>query len=66
MAVSKIIELVGNSTVGWEDAARFAVAAAAKSLHGITDVEVTSWTASVRDGDIVEYRAAVKIAFVVD
>lgn len=66
MAVSKVIDLIGNSTVSWEDAARHALISAAKSLHGISHMEVISWTAKVAEGEIVEYIAAVKIAFVVD
>lgn len=66
MAVTKMIELVGNSTVSWEDAARNALTGAAKSLHGITGIEVINWTATVADGEITSYQAAVKIAFVVD
>ena len=66
MAVSKVIDLIGNSTVGWEDAARNALAAAAKSLHGIAHMEIVQYTASVVEDEIVEYRALVRIAFVVD
>lgn len=66
MAVVKVIELVGNSTTGWEDAARNALAGAAKSLHGITKIEVTAWNATVADGEIVEYHAEIKLWFVVD
>lgn len=66
MAVSKVIDLIGNSTVSWEDAARNALTAAAKSLHGITHMEIVQYTAHVVDDEIAEYRAMVKIAFVVD
>lgn len=66
MAVSKVIDLIGNSTVSWEDAARNALAGAAKSLHGITHMEIVQYTAQVADDEIVEYRAFVKLAFVVD
>ena len=66
MAVTKIIELVGNSTESWEDAARSALAGAAKSLHGINSIEVVNWSASVTDSEITEYRALVKISFLVD
>lgn len=66
MAVVKIIEVVGNSTEGWEDAARNALAGAARTVHGITGVQVVGWTATVADGEITEYRADVKIAFVVE
>ena len=66
MAVTKIIELVGNSKSGWEDAARNAFHGATKSLHGIRGVEVVKWTAKVRDNEIVEYRTTIRVAFVVD
>lgn len=66
MAVSKVIDLIGSSTVGWEDAARNAMAGASKSLHGITDLEIIQFTAKVVDNEIVEYRALVKLSFVVD
>ncbi len=66
MAVVKIIDLVGNSQVSWEDAARNALSGASHSLHGITGMEVVGWTAKVDGNEIVEYRATVKIAFVVD
>ena len=66
MAVSKVIDLIGNSTVSWEDAARNALAGASKSLHGISDLEIVQFTAKVVDNEIVEYRAMVKLAFVVD
>nr|MBC7244351.1 dodecin domain-containing protein [Chloroflexota bacterium] len=65
MPVIKVIELVGNSPVSWEDAAKNAVAEAAKTVHGITGVDVVGQTAVVENGTITEYRANVKIAFVV-
>jgi hypothetical protein len=66
MAVSKVIDLIGNSTVSWEDAARNALAGASKSLHGITGLEITQYSAAVVENEIVEYRALVKLIFVVD
>jgi flavin-binding protein dodecin len=66
MAVSKVIDLIGSSTVGWEDAARNAMAGASKSLHGISDLEIIQYTARVMENEIIEYRALVRLAFVVD
>ena len=63
MTVAKVIELVGESTVGWEDAVRNAVADAAKTVHNITGVEVNNMTANIDKGRIVEYKANVKLAF---
>ncbi len=64
--VIKVIELVGTSTDSWSDAARNAVAEAARSIHGITGVDVINSTATVEEGRIKEYHVDVKLAFVVD
>lgn len=66
MAVTKVIELVGSSSESWEDAARNAVSGAAKSLHGITKIQVVDWSARVSDGEIAQYDVMVKLSFVVD
>ena len=68
MAVVKVIELVGESKTGWEDAVRQAVRQAAKTVRNISGVEVLNWTANVNpaDGSIVEYKADVQIAFRVE
>lgn len=66
MAITKVIELVGTSPEGWEEAARSALAGAARSLHGIVQIQVMDWTALVTDGEIIEYQAVVKVSFLVD
>lgn len=64
--VAKVIEVIGTSEISWEDAAAQAVKAAARTLHGITGVEITNMTAKVEDGKIVSYKTTVKIVFAVD
>lgn len=59
----KIIELVGTSAKSWEDAARSAVEAAAKSLKEIRIAEVSELDLKVEDGKVVAYRARVKVSF---
>lgn len=66
MGVIKVIELVGNSKKSWEDAANQAVMTAAATLRGLTGADVVGMTAVVKDGKIVEYRATVKIAFMIE
>ena len=61
----KIIEVIGMSGVGFDDAVRQAVAKAAESISGITGVEVQTFNAQVEDGAVVQYRATVKLAFAV-
>ena len=66
MAVVKIVELIGSSLNSWEEAAGNAVKEAAKTIRNIKGVDVKSCTAKVENNEIVEYRAVVKIAFVVE
>lgn len=66
MTVVKIIELVGTSEKSWEDAVRQAVKEATKTVRNIVGVHVVGFTAKVKDDKITEYRANVKIAFVVE
>ncbi|MGI9648484.1 MAG: dodecin family protein [Acidimicrobiia bacterium] len=61
----KVIEVIGVSDEGWEDAAAQAVKKASESVKGITGIEVTAHTARVTDGKITQYNATIKLAFVV-
>ena len=63
--VAKIIEIIGGSEKGWEDAAQVAIDEARKTIHGITGIEVVDMTAKVdpNTSQITQYRACVKIAF---
>jgi flavin-binding protein dodecin len=61
----KVIELIGVSAESFDHAVKQAVAKASESIIGITGVEVQSMNARVADGEIVQFRAAVKIAFAV-
>ncbi|HUM15308.1 MAG TPA: dodecin family protein [Thermoanaerobaculaceae bacterium] len=66
MATVKIIELVGVSPKSWHAAVEEGLKEAAKTLHGISGIDVVSTTASVKDNKITEYRATVKVAFLVE
>lgn len=63
MSVFKVIELVGESPTGWQGAVEDAVERAAKTVDGITGVELVNMTAQVRNGQIIGWRANVKAAF---
>lgn len=63
MPVVKVLELVGQSRKDWMDAAGQAVREAASRVPNLTGVEVLNWTANVKDGEITEYRANVKVAY---
>lgn len=66
MSVAKVVELIGSSPDSWEAAVRNAVEAASRTIRKIKGVDVRRWTAKVENNRIVEYRAVVKIAFVVE
>jgi len=63
--VVKIIQLIGSSEEGWQEATQNAIDEAAKTIRNIKSVHVKRCTAKVRENKIVEYRAVVNIAFIV-
>ncbi len=63
MGVYIIREMVGTSPNSWSDAARQAVATAARTVRNIREIEVVKSTATVVDGQISEYRVELKIHF---
>jgi flavin-binding protein dodecin len=66
MPVVKILELIGSSPKGWNEAVQNAVTEAAKTVKNIKGVHVKRCTAKVENNKIVEYDANVKIAFIVE
>ena len=45
--VAEVVKIVGSSDKSWEDAARVALKEAAKTIRGITGMELTDMTARV-------------------
>lgn len=64
--VVKIIEVIGVSDESFEGAVRSAVERSSKTLKNISGVDVIGQSARVKDGKVTEYRANLKIAFVVE
>ncbi len=62
-AVYKVIEVIGSSPTSWEDAARVAVEAAAKSLRDLRIAEISKLDMKLDDGKVVAYRARVSLSF---
>jgi flavin-binding protein dodecin len=63
MAIHKVIEVISQSSKGWEDAAQKAVADAAKTVKGIKAIDIDHLSASVEKGAIVQYRVNAKLTF---
>ena len=66
MSVVKVVEILAESTEGWEDATQKAVMQTSKTVKNITSVYVKDFQGIVEDNKIVKYRVNVKISFVVD
>ncbi len=66
MTVARVTEVIASSKVGWEDAALQALSRAAKTLRGITGIEILRQNAKVENGRIVEYRVDCRITFILE
>jgi flavin-binding protein dodecin len=64
VAVVKIIELVGSSQTSTDDAARQALAQAQGTLRNVRAVDIVS--TGIRGENLDEYRAHVRVAFLVE
>lgn len=62
-SVYKVIELVGTSSESWEMAAAAAVETAAISLRDLRIAEVVELDMQLDNGEVVAYRAKVKVSF---
>ncbi|NUB92898.1 dodecin domain-containing protein [Haloterrigena sp. SYSU A558-1] len=62
----KVIQLTGNSTESWEDAAQNALDDADETLENISGIEIESQTADVEGGTIERYRTTLDVAFVLE
>jgi flavin-binding protein dodecin len=66
MPVGKIIELVGTSTKGFEDAINEAVRRSSRTLKNIRGVDVVGQKVIVKNGKVAEYRVNLKLSFGVE
>ena len=67
-SIANIVELVGSSDKGWQEAVEVALEEATKTIRGITGLEVVSKTAVVDPNtrSITKYHATIKLAFGVE
>lgn len=62
----KVVEVLAESSQGWEDAARQAVAEATRTLRDVRSVYIENMQATVEDGRIDKYRVNAKITFMLE
>jgi flavin-binding protein dodecin len=62
-SVYKIIELVGTSSLSWDDAAKKAVETASITLQDLRVGEITKLDMTIKDGKVRDYRARISVSF---
>ena len=65
MSVVKIIEVLGTSKKDWNDAIQTALDETAKTVSNIVGIDIIGMSGKVENNKIIEYKADVKVAFVV-
>jgi len=63
MSIYKVIEVIGTSTVSWEDAASKAVERASKTLEDLRVAEVISQDVKIENGKVTAYRTKLSLSF---
>ena len=66
MSVVKIIELVGESPVNWEEAIQEAIKEASKTVKRIVSADVIGFSTKIKENKVSMYRVNVKVAFIVN
>jgi len=66
MAVARVTEITASSPKGFKEAIDEGFQRASKTLRGITGLEVEKLTAHVEKGKIAEYRARMKVTFILE
>jgi dodecin len=61
--VYKLVELVGSSTTGTDDAIRNAVATAAATLRQVDWFEVVQMRGHIADGKVAHFQVTLKVGF---
>lgn len=63
MTVLKVIEILGNSKISFEDAIQNIITEAAKTVNHIKSVYVQDMQVTVHDKKIAQYRVTAKVTF---
>lgn len=63
MSVLKVIEVMGNSTVSFEDAVGNVIKEASKTLKNIKSVYIQDMQVTVNNDQIAQYRVNTKVSF---
>ena len=64
--IYKVIEVVGSSKAGIEDAIQGAVTRAAKTIHNLDWFEVVETRGHIAEGRVAHYQVVLKVGFRLD
>ena len=65
-SIVKVVEVIGESPKNFDDAVRNAVRESAKTIKNIKSVWVDNMSGVVEGGEIVTFRANVKVSFKIE
>jgi len=63
MAIMKVIEIMSESNISWEDATAHGVKKASKSVDNVKSAFVQSQSVTVNKGKVNTYRVNLKVSF---
>jgi hypothetical protein len=66
VAVARVTEIIASSADGFREAVEEGLERAARTIRGITGLEVTGKRVKVERGLVVEYRVDMKIIFLLE
>jgi len=66
MSVATVTEITASSTQSFDDAVKQGIARASKTLRNVQSAWVNEQTATVKNGEVEEYRVNLKVTFVLD
>lgn len=64
--IIKIVELIGVSKKSFDDAFQEGAKRAMETLRNVTGIDIVGQNVAVANGEIVEYKVNLKVAFVVE
>lgn len=64
--VFKVVELIGTSPNGWEEAVKNVIDTASSKLTNIRIAEIVELDTKMENGKVAEYRAKVRLSFKVE
>ena len=64
--VFKVVELIGTSPNGWEEAVKNVIDTATSKMTNIRIAEIVELDTKLENGKVAEYRAKVRLSFKVE